>query len=103
MRHRVRRPPGGYFRKIDRFSGALAARRRHGRQCGGRIFRDGQDSVFANAVVDGGFAMGANLPLFAYGETDGSEGGVYVTTSTGETRVIPKKADFGTVCSGGLY
>ncbi len=47
-----------------------------------------------------------NLPLFAYGETDGSEGGgggVTVTTSTGETRVIPKKADFGTVSSGGLY
>ncbi|MEY4698430.1 MAG: hypothetical protein RIT14_2858, partial [Pseudomonadota bacterium] len=25
------------------------------------------------------------------------------TTSTGETAVIPKKADFGTLSSGGLY
>lgn len=42
-----------------------------------------------------------NLPLFHAGETD--EGGQSVTTSTGETKVIPKKADFGTVSSGGLY
>jgi penicillin-binding protein 1A len=44
--------------------------------------------------------MGENLPLFAEGETDG---GSAVTTSTGKTKVIPKKADFGTVSSGGLY
>jgi penicillin-binding protein 1A len=66
-------------------------------------FRDGQQSQYGMAVVDGGFAMGSNLPLFAYGETDGSEGEQTVTTSTGETRVIPKKADFGTMSSGGLY
>ena len=47
--------------------------------------------------------MGENLPLFAYGETDGSEGEATITTSTGETAVIPKKADFGTLSSGGLY
>jgi penicillin-binding protein 1A len=47
--------------------------------------------------------MGSNLPLFAYWETDGSEGGQTVTTSTGETKVIPQKADFGTMSSGGLY
>jgi penicillin-binding protein 1A len=52
-------------------------------------------------MVDGGFAMGENLPLFAYGETDAED--VAVTNSSGETRVIPKKADFGTLSSGGLY
>jgi penicillin-binding protein 1A len=96
-------PPGGYFKKIDRFSGALLPDDATGENVVAEYFREGQDGVFGNAVVDGGFAMGSNLPLFAYGETDGSEGGVTVTTSTGETRVIPKKADFGTVSSGGLY
>ncbi len=48
-------------------------------------------------LVDGGFAMGSNLPLFAYGESEmASEEGATVTTSTGETKVVPKKADFGT-------
>ena len=48
--------------------------------------------------------MGWNRPLFSAGETDGSEdGGSAVTTSTGERAVIPKKADFGTLSSGGLY
>ena len=45
--------------------------------------------------------MGADLPLFAQGETD--QGNTTVTTSTGETRVVPKKADFGTLSAGGLY
>jgi penicillin-binding protein 1A len=67
------------------------------------FFRDGQGPEVAMAVVDGGFAMGSNLPLFAKGETDGFEGGEAVTTSTGETKVIPKKANFGTLSSGGLY
>ena len=56
-------------------------------------------------MVDGGFAMGQNLPLYAYGELGGDEGGggTTVTTSTGKTKVIPKKADFGTLSAGGLY
>jgi penicillin-binding protein 1A len=40
--------------------------------------------------------------LFAYGEVDGS-GDATVTTSSGKTKVVPKKADFGTLSSGGLY
>ena len=96
-------PPGGYFQKIDRFTGAMLYEDATGDNVVAEYFRDGQDSQFGMAVVDGGFAMGSNLPLFAYGETDGSEGGQTVTTSTGETKVIPKKADFGTMSSGGLY
>jgi penicillin-binding protein 1A len=46
--------------------------------------------------------MGSNLPLFARGESDGAET-TTVTTASGQTRAIPKKADFGTVSSGGLY
>jgi penicillin-binding protein 1A len=51
--------------------------------------------------------MGSNLPLFAYGETDDGSGGgggtATITTSSGETRVVPGKADLGTLSSGGLY
>ena len=66
-------------------------------------FRDGEDPMaHLGEIVDGGFAMGSNLPLFAQGETDGGEP-TKVTTSDGETKVIPKKATFGTMSSGGLY
>ena len=96
-------PPGGYFQKIDRFSGAILYEDATGNNVVAEFFRDGQGPEVGMAVVDGGFAMGSNLPLFAKGETDGFEGGQAVTTSTGETKVIPKKADFGTLSSGGLY
>jgi penicillin-binding protein 1A len=96
-------PPGGYFQNIDRFSGAILSPDATGENVQAEYFREGQDSLFANAVVDGGFAMGSNLPLFAQGESDGSEDGSTITTSSGETKVIPKKADFGTLSSGGLY
>jgi penicillin-binding protein 1A len=96
-------PPGGYFQKIDRFSGAILYEDATGDNVVAEFFRDGQGSEVGMAVVDGGFAMGSNLPLFAKGETDGFEGGQAVTTSTGETKVIPKKANFGTLSSGGLY
>ncbi len=94
-------PPGGYFRKIDRFTGAMLPDDASGANVVAEYFREGQDPMFGSFVVDGGFAMGSNLPLFARGETDA--GGVQVETSTGETVVIPGKADFGTMSSGGLY
>jgi penicillin-binding protein 1A len=97
-------PPGGYFINIDRFSGARLPDDARGDNVIREYFRDGQDesAIFAAAVVDGGFAMGSNLPLFARGETDAFEASS-VMTSTGEVKVVPKKADFGTLSSGGLY
>jgi penicillin-binding protein 1A len=97
-------PPGGYFINIDRYSGARLRDDATGDNVQREYFREGQDEtvVFAAAVVDGGFAMGSNLPLFARGESDGAEVSE-VTTSTGERKVVPKKADFGTLSSGGLY
>ena len=62
-------------------------------------FRDGEEPVFG-LMYDGGFAMGSNLPLFP---REGEIVDTRITTSTGEVRVIPKKADFGTLSSGGLY
>jgi penicillin-binding protein 1A len=98
-------PPGGYFRKIDRFSGMPLSDDATGDNVVSEYFREGEDALIGlGLVVDGGFAMGENLPLFAYGEGEsGADQGTTVTNSEGETVVVPKKADFGTVSSGGLY
>ncbi|NJM82442.1 MAG: PBP1A family penicillin-binding protein [Tabrizicola sp.] len=97
-------PPGGYFLKIDRFTGQRLPDDASGENVVSEYFREGEEPIFGlGALVDGGFVMGENLPLFAYGETEGPRTSTTVTTSTGETKVVPKKADFGTVSSGGLY
>jgi penicillin-binding protein 1A len=92
-------PPGGYFAKIDRFSGQRLSEDAQGENVVAEYFREGEEAIFG-LVVDGGFAMGSNLPLFSPGESDR---GAAVTTATGEQKVIPNKADFGTLSSGGLY
>lgn len=100
-------PPGGYFRKIDRYSGMPLPDDATGDNVVSEYFREGEDALIGlGLVVDGGFAMGENLPLFAYGEGDEgvvADQGKTVTNSEGEQVVVPKKADFGTVSSGGLY
>jgi len=97
-------PPGGYFQNIDRFTGAKLPEGATGDNVIAEYFREGQDVAFgADALVDGGFAMGSNLPLFAYGESDASGQVDTVTTSDGSVKAVPKKADFGTLSSGGLY
>ena len=58
----------------------------------------GEEPIFG-IMFDGGFAMGADLPLF---EEVGSSGR-QVTTSTGRKAVVGNKANFGTLSSGGLY
>ena len=98
-----RTPPGGRWVKLDRFTGALLPDDASGPNVQVEYFREGVDGIIGlDMMVDGGFAMGSNLPLFAYGESDGG-GETTVTTSSGETAVIPEKADFGTLSSGGLY
>jgi penicillin-binding protein 1A len=97
-------PPGGYFLKIDRFTGQRLPDDASGDYVVAEYFREGEEPMFGlGAFVDGGFAMGENLPLFAYGESGSGESNATVTNATGETVVVPKKADFGTVSSGGLY
>ncbi len=91
-------PPGGFFLKIDRFTGARLSDDATGDNVVSEYFRDGEDPVFGIAF-DGGFAMGADLPLF-------EEVGVtsrQVTTSTGKKAVVGPKATVGTLSSGGLY
>ncbi|MEI4486404.1 PBP1A family penicillin-binding protein [Frigidibacter sp. MR17.14] len=96
-------PPGGYFVKIDRFTGARLPDNASGPNVVAEYFREGEDPFgMIGSYVDGGFAMGQNLPLYGYGETGGGEGRT-VTTSSGKQAVIPGKANFGTLSSGGLY
>ena len=97
-------PPGGFFAKIDRFSGNVLPDTASGDNVISEYFRDGEDPFAGFGMfVDGGFGMGSNLPLFADGEGDGEGNASAVTTASGKSRVIPKKANFGTVSSGGLY
>ncbi|KGB81988.1 penicillin-binding protein [Rhodovulum sp. NI22] len=94
-------PPGGHFIKIDRFSGERLPDDAEGENVVAEYFRDGEEPVFGlAALIDGGFAMGSNLPLFAPGESDD---GTEVTTSTGKKATVGPKASFGTLSSGGLY
>ncbi|MCT8328585.1 penicillin-binding protein 1A [Albidovulum sediminis] len=96
-------PPGGHFINIDRYTGEQLPPGVSGDFVQAEYFRDGVIPIFGlGALVDGGFGVTQNLPLFARGETE-EETGTAVTTSTGETVVIPDKADFGTLNSGGLY
>lgn len=93
-------PPGGEFIKIDRFTGAPLPISAQGPNVVAEYFRLGEEPVFG-LMYDGGFAMGANLPLFTadeLGQRDST-----ITTSTGDTVIVPERADFGTLSSGGLY
>ena len=93
-------PPGGRFIKIDRFTGLPLPPDAQGSNVVAEYFRDGAEPTFG-LTYDGGFAMASNLPLFT--EEELGETGQTVTTSSGDTVVVPKKADFGTLSSGGLY
>ena len=92
-------PPGGTFINIDRFTGARLGDGATGDNVVAEYFRDGEEPIFG-IVFDGGFAMGADLPLFDEAGTSISK---QVTTSTGKKAVVGPKASFGTLSSGGLY
>ncbi|WP_299149891.1 PBP1A family penicillin-binding protein [uncultured Tateyamaria sp.] len=91
-------PEGGYFINIDRFTGARLSDSAFGDNVVAEYFRDGEEPTFG-IMFDGGFAMGADLPLFE----EAGGGGRQVTTSTGKKAVVGPKATFGTLSSGGLY
>ena len=96
-------PPGGRFIKIDRFTGARLPDDAQGENVVAEYFRSGEEPVFG-VMFDGGWAMGSNLPMFAPGEGEGViDQGVTVETSDGQVTIIPDKADFGTLSTGGLY
>ncbi len=100
-------PEGGHFINIDRYSGAQLPEGASGPNVQAEYFRDGEEPVFGlGAMVDGGFGMGQDLPLFAAGETDQTDLSTQtdvVVNGNGETTTVQKKATFGSVSSGGLY
>ncbi|MCK0167076.1 penicillin-binding protein 1A [Jannaschia sp. S6380] len=100
-------PEGGHFVKIDRFTGARLPDDASGPNVVAEYFRDGEDPFIGlggGTVIDGGFAMAGDLPLFGRGESDDQPASaVQVETSTGRTVVVPGRATFGTLSSGGLY
>jgi len=96
---KFRVPPGGHFINIDRFTGARLGYDASGEHVVAEYFRDGEEPIFG-ITFDGGFAMGANLPLV---EEVGGRQGKQITTSTGKKAVVGPKASFGSLSSGGLY
>ncbi len=101
---RFRVPPGGTFVNIDRFSGGRLNNEATGDYVVAEYFREGEEPIpGVSTILDGGFAMGSNLPLFSRGEEDLPRNDRQITTSTGERTVIPERATFGSVTAGGLY
>ena len=100
-------PDAGVFFPIDRFTGQRLADGASGENVVYELFRTGEEPYFgAQAIIDGGWAMGADLPLYAAGEGgagDGADQGQTVTTSTGGAARVPTQTGFGTLSSGGLY
>jgi penicillin-binding protein 1A len=99
-------PDGGYFVKIDRTTGARLPDGASGENVVAEYFREGEDpfSGMGGVVIDGGFAMAGDLPLFGPGQGDEEPAAsTQVRTSTGRDVVVPPRATFGTLSSGGLY
>ncbi len=100
-------PEGGYFVNIDRYTGARLPDGASGEYVVAEYFRDGAEPFFGSGgvVIDGGFAMAGDLPLFGRGESDegASAAPQQVQTSTGRQVVVPGRATFGSLSSGGLY
>ncbi|SMX22352.1 penicillin-binding protein 1A [Boseongicola aestuarii] len=94
-------PPGGRFIKIDRFTGARLPDTATGDSVVAEYFREGEEPVFG-ITFDGGFAMGANLPLVTGGSVaqvgQGQSG-----TDENTSPVAPGQTSTGEISSGGLY
>ena len=96
-------PEGGRFIRIDRYTGARLPDDASGEFVVAEYFRDGEEPIFGlDALIDGGFAMGANLPLFTPEELGTITGAEVAPTDPNADSSAPK-ASFGSISSGGLY
>ncbi len=95
-------PPGTVFVKIDRFTGQRLPNNASGPHVVTELFRQGEEPVVGGfgIMIDGGFAMASDIPLF--GRPDSNDR-VREVTVGGETKVVPTKPSFGSLSSGGLY
>ena len=87
-------PPGGYFADVSYGKGVIS-----------EYFRNGTSPASGQRVVDGGFQRVPKdqLPGFKKSSDVTEKAAKAVTTSTGQKKIIPKKADYGSMSSGGLY
>ncbi len=96
-------PAGGYFISVDSRTGQRLADGSRGEGVQVEYVRDGQERIgvgqFAQ-TVDGGWQMGAGVPLFTAGETAAEVERVQVR---GQTRALPSNPTAGALSSGGLY
>ena len=95
-------PPNTVFVKIDRFTGQRLPDNASGDTVVTELFRRGEEPAVGGygTYVDGGFAMGADLPLF---NRDSGGQSTQNVTQDGERKVIRTNPTFGTLSSGGLY
>lgn len=98
-------PQDAVFVKIDRYSGERLPDEANGANAVAELFRPGEEPLFgALSIIDGGFAMGSNLPMFGTDEADEqTDESDDVSTQLGVKKKIPKRATFGSLSSGGLY
>ncbi|WP_265499812.1 penicillin-binding protein 1A [Paracoccus beibuensis] len=92
-------PEGGYWVKIDRITGQRLPDNATGPNVISEYFREGMDPDWLAPYVVSGFGDETVILPWEAGESAATA----ITTSTGERRVIPKRTDFGTMSSGGLY
>ncbi len=99
-------PEGGQFYPIDRYSGARLPEGASGEHVVYELFRAGE-APFEGllSVIDGGWAMSSDIPIYGRGDEDNGGGGqgALVETSDGDTARVPTATGFGTLSSGGLY
>ncbi len=93
-------PPGTVLIKIDRFTGVRVPNSSSGKNIVAELFREGEEPAVGSSgrFIDGGFAMGSNLPLYNQANTTTQQ-----VTVQGQQKVIPSKPGFGVLSSGGLY
>jgi len=97
-------PPGGRFIRIDRQSGARLPDDETGSHVVAEYFRDGAEPVFGiDALIDGGFTMGMNLPVFESVPGAGDERESEQLMDEDGSSEGSGQATFGTISSGGLY
>ena len=105
-------PPGGRFMRISRTTGERLPDGATGDDVVAEYFRDGEEPVFGiDALIDGGFAMGASLPVFAPDAaevtdlftSDGTQIDIPAPAPAGDPNLLQQGSSFGTLSAGGLY
>ena len=95
-------PPGGYFIRIDRNTGQRLSDGATGANVQVEYIREGQGILVGGygETVDGGWRMGADVPLY-----DGAPAATEIerVQVRGQTRTLPSNPSLGSMSSGGLY